>query len=320
MKNNNNIKLGKKIAKKFNKQNGIITYSGTLALEIALVNLNLEKNSYVLVSSLVCYSLINTIKKVGLKPIIVNPKNSITIEDEDIEKVLKKIDIKCILLVHQYGLINRIKKIKYKNLGIKIIEDVAQCFDINNKYYEVGTNSDYVITSFGKNKPLSYGIGGAILFDKEINNVDFYDNESRNKDFPLLSYSYPLCDEIDCKDLFNIGKENIKEQRKNAKEYYMFFKNKNFEIAYNKYDCYHRFIILTNDYNMYFHISSSFKKEKFAFQMSHEIELYELPLSRGSIYFDNSIEKKYMLLFRTRNINIKKQLEILKNIFNDVFY
>lgn len=315
----NNIKLGKKIAKKFNKENGIITYSGTLALEVALTNLHLDKNSYVLVSSLVCYSIVNTIRKIGLKPIILNPGNLVSLTDEDIEKVLKKYDIKCILLVHQYGIINRIKKVKYKNLGIKIIEDVAQCFDINNNYYEIGTNSDYVITSFGKTKPLSYGIGGAVLFDKEIQNVDFYDNNSRNKDCILLSYSYPLCEEIDYKDLFKKGKNNIKEQRNNSKEYYKYLKDKEFEIVYNKDDCFHRFIILTSDYNMYFNLVNHLKKEEFCFQIPHEIELYELPISKESIYIDNSEEKKYMLLFRTRNIDIEKQMKILKKIFKDAF-
>ena len=213
MEMDSNKKIGKIIARKFNKKNGIITYSGTLALEVALNNLRLEKNSLVLVSSLVCYSIVNTIEKVGYHAVIVNPKNSLFLQDEDIDVVLKKYDIKCILLVHQYGIINRINKKKYQDLNIRIIEDIAQCYDVKSSYYEIGKNSDFVITSFGKTKPLSFGIGGAVLFDQEINNVDFYDNDSRNSKELLLSYSYPLCDKINIKELFKIGKENIKEQR-----------------------------------------------------------------------------------------------------------
>ena len=96
---NDNRLLGNKIAKIFNKKNGVITYSGTLALEISLINLKLKKNSIVLVSSLVCYSIINTIKKLNLIPLIVVPKNYFSLTDEDIDNALKKYEVKCILLV-----------------------------------------------------------------------------------------------------------------------------------------------------------------------------------------------------------------------------
>ena len=315
---NDNRLLGNKIAKIFNKKNGVITYSGTLALEISLINLKLKKNSIVLVSSLVCYSIINTIKKLNLIPLIVVPKNYFSLTDEDVDNALKKYEVKCILLVHQYGIINTINKQKYKNKNLKIIEDVAQCFDIDNNYYPVGLYSDYVITSFGKTKPLSYGIGGAVLSDLDFDNIDYYDNESRENDNILLSYSYPLSNEINYKELINIGKKNIKEQRNNSKYYINFFKNTKYTINDNLKNCFHRFIVLIDNYDEYLKIVEYLKINSFEFQTMHSKELIDLDKFKDSLYINNN-EKKYYILIRTRNIDLQKQKEVLKHLKEMLF-
>ena len=60
----NNKLLGEKFAQDFNKKYGIITYSGTLAIEIALSSLGLKKGDKILVLSEICYSIVNTILSV----------------------------------------------------------------------------------------------------------------------------------------------------------------------------------------------------------------------------------------------------------------
>ena len=123
---NYNSLLGSKLAKYFNKKYGIITYSGTLAIEVALKSLKLKRKSKVLISSNVCYSIINTVLKLGLVPVIKTPNNGLFFTNDDIDVVIDKEIIDCILLVHQFGILNNISKRKYKKLNIKIIEDVAQ--------------------------------------------------------------------------------------------------------------------------------------------------------------------------------------------------
>ena len=99
---NENYQLGLKFAKDFNKKYGIITYSGTLAIEIALSSLNLDKYSKILVLSEVCYSIVNTILKLGLTPVIVVPENGLYLTDCDVDKVLKKENIDLKFLKHYY--------------------------------------------------------------------------------------------------------------------------------------------------------------------------------------------------------------------------
>lgn len=154
---NYNSLLGSKLAKYFNKKYGIITYSGTLAIEVALKSLRLKRKSKVLITSNVCYSIINTVLKLGLVPVIKTPNNGLFFTNDDIDMVIDKEIIDCILLVHQFGILNNISKRKYKKLNIKIIEDVAQTWDLkdNNGINNIGIDSDIVVTSFGSTKPIS---------------------------------------------------------------------------------------------------------------------------------------------------------------------
>ena len=115
-----NLALGSKFAKNFNKKYGVVTYSGTLAIEIALQSLGLKQKAKILVSSNVCYSIINTIIKLNMVPVIKLPQNNLFLTDSDIKEVFTKQRIDCILLVHQFGLFNNIDILMYKNMGIKI--------------------------------------------------------------------------------------------------------------------------------------------------------------------------------------------------------
>ena len=83
----NNLKLGKELACYFNKKYGVITYSGTLAIEVAL-SLVFNENDNILISSEVCYSIVNTILKLKMNPIIVKPKNNIFLTYEDIDNAI----------------------------------------------------------------------------------------------------------------------------------------------------------------------------------------------------------------------------------------
>ena len=104
-----------------------------------------------------CYSIINTVLKLGLVPVIKTPNNGLFFTNDDIDVVIDKEIIDCILLVHQFGILNNISKRKYKKLNIKIIEDVAQAWDLkdNNGMNNIGIDSDIVVTSFGSTKPIS---------------------------------------------------------------------------------------------------------------------------------------------------------------------
>lgn len=319
---NDNKLLGEKFAHQFNKKYGIITYSGTLAIEVALSNLGLVKGDKVLVLSDVCYSIVNTILKLNLIPVIVNPKNGLYLTDEDVDNVLSKQSVNCILLVHQYGILNIINLEKYKKNGIKIIEDVAQAWKIGNADYKIGEHSDIVVTSFGKTKPLSYGIGGGIFFDDEsiFEMIDYCDNESRENEDILLSYTYPLCEKINFDDLKLIADNIVMEQRKNSERYKDYF-SKYSEIKYvesNDNNVWHRFPIWFADEQIYNSIINKLNCTELEYQLPHEIGLSELKRNKNCILYNYVTKPKRVILLRTRNINIDKQIKILKRIIDNL--
>ena len=323
---NYNLLIGSKFARKFNKTDGVITYSGTLAIEIALCCLNLPNNSKVLVSSNVCYSIVNTILKLNLVPVLKIPKNNLFFTDEDVLEVLNSQNISCILLVHQFGLLNEIDKIKYRNKGIKIIEDIAQAWSIDNRNqnYIIGENSDIVVTSFGITKPISYGIGGGLFFNKKqfLEKIDFYDNFSREKNPILLSYTYPLCSKMNYNKLKNIADSVVEEQRNNAKEYSNILKKQE-KIKFLDSNIYignvwHRFPIWVEDQTLYNKIVQLLKYSNLEYQLEHEIKLEDLPICINCIKIENKCNKFYPILLRTRNLNIIKQLDELNHLIKSI--
>ncbi len=314
--------LGEKFAHDFNKKYGIITYSGTLAIEVALSNLNLKENAKVLIISEVCYSIANTILKLGFVPVIVVPQNELYLTNEDIDSVLNNEHIDCILLVHQYGILNNVDLKKYKLQGIKIIEDVAQAWSIKGDKYTVGKYSDIVVTSFGKTKPISYGIGGGLFFnDKKIfETVDYYDNNSRDSKGLLLSYTYPLCSEIKYMDLKKTADRVVNEQRNNSKKYYNLLKNNTVIkcMKYEKGNVWHRFPIWVEDYKQYIKLINILKDTDLEYQLLHKINLIDLRRNENCIKHNNRAIQRYIILLRTRNVDINKQIIILNGIINNM--
>lgn len=318
----NNKLLGEKFAQDFNKKYGIITYSGTLAIEIALSSLGLKKGDKILVLSEICYSIVNTILKLDLIPVIVTSENGLYLTDDDVDKVLDKQNIDCIILVHQYGILNKINLKKYKNMGIKIIEDVAQAWSIGNSDYKIGEYSDIVVTSFGKSKPLSYGIGGGLFFDQEsiFDSLDYYDNESRKKEGILFSYTYPLCECVEYDKLKIIANNIVQEQRTNAKQYYDLIKDNDIIqcIKYDDKNVWHRFPIWVDNEYFYNKIIKELNNTDLQYQLLHEINLIDLKRNKNCIKYNNQNNSKYVILLRTRNVDINKQIEILKRIIDNI--
>lgn len=319
---NDNILLGKKIAHNFNKKYGVITYSGTLAIEAALSSLRLKNGDKVLVLSEVCYSIVNTILKLNLIPVIVISQNGLYLTDDDIDKVFNKHKIDCILLVHQYGILNNVNLKKYKANGVKIIEDVAQAWSIGNTKYKIGEYSDIVVTSFGKTKALSYGIGGGLFFNQKtiFDNFDYYDNESREKKEILLSYTYPLCECIEYDKLKLTADNIVREQRNNAKKYYDLFKNNNIIkcIKYDDMHVWHRYPIWVDDDILYSKIVFELEETNLKYQLLHETSLINLRRNKNCIKYNNQKNSRYVILLRTRDVDINEQVKILKKIIDNI--
>ena len=144
--------------------------SGTDALAISLMCLNIGKGDEVITTSLTAYPTITGILNSGAKPVLVDVYKSNALMD--VEKIEAKINkkTKAIMPVHLYGQscdMNMITKIAKKH-NLAVVEDCAQATGALYKGKKVGTIGDCGAFSFYPTKNLgAYGDGGAIVTNSE---------------------------------------------------------------------------------------------------------------------------------------------------------
>ena len=168
------LELEKMISTYLNCKHCIMTTSGTTAIILALMALELELDDEVLVPNFTMIATINSIKMLNLKPIIIDIDEDTGTVNLDIIKQNITNKTKCVIHV---SLNNRYKNIEeivsYCNQNtIYLIEDSAQSLGckINNK--NLGTFGDMGCFSLSTPKIISTGQGGFIATNNDnFNNV-----------------------------------------------------------------------------------------------------------------------------------------------------
>ncbi len=307
---NINESKGNYIASKIGLKNGVIVNSGTIALLSALKLANIGCNDKVLINGYCCYSLYEAIKNVGAEPIILVPKNFYQLTDDEIINTIKKYNIKCYIAAHQYGIVQNIKNIRETLPDLKIIEDIAQAWNVKASGESIGKYSDYVVTSFGETKPLSYGQAGAVFSNNELHPYfDFHDKESRKSQNILLPYALYMCDDIDEKKLVTCANDIVEKQRNIAKILTNYFiDNENVIIHQdNNLDesTFQRFPVIVSNPKYKNEIEKNLNDNNILFQWQNDKEVWELDMvKRTDTKVIHTVEKPIYALIRTRQNNI----------------
>ena len=180
----------------------IMTTSGTSALILSLLSLNIGKNDDVIVPNYTMIATINSIKIIGATPIIIDvDKNTGTISKEIIKNNITP-NTKAILHV---SLNNRTKNIveivNYcKDNNLFLIEDSAQslgCF-LNKKH--IGTYGNIGCFSLSTPKIISTGQGGFLLTNddklyKKINMIkNFGRKEGGSEVYEIFGLNFKFTD------------------------------------------------------------------------------------------------------------------------------
>ena len=150
--------------KKFNSNKILLTTSGTSALEMAAILLDIKDGDEVIMPSYTFVSTADAFVMVGAKVVFVdiNPK-TMNIDENEIEKAITP-KTKAIVVVHYAGIspdMDKIMKIA-KEHNLKVVEDAAQGFMAKYKEKYLGTIGDLGCYSFHETKNYSMGEGGAI--------------------------------------------------------------------------------------------------------------------------------------------------------------
>ena len=249
--------------KKYKSKYGVAVGSGTDALLISLMSLNIKRGDEVITAANTAIPTISAIVNSGAKPVLVDINEDYLIDTNQIEKKITK-KTRVIIPVHLYGQscdMEKITKIakKYK---LKIIEDCAQAQGAKFKKKFVGTFGTFGCFSFYPTKILGgYGDGGFILtnsykFYSNIKKIRFYGidtvdkkNKFFNKYYSNLNGINSRLDEINSKILdFKLSKIDnfISKRRLIAKTYNNELKNTKLtlpNINKDKFDVFHLYTV-----------------------------------------------------------------------------
>jgi aminotransferase EvaB len=291
--------------KKYKSKYGVAVGSGTDALLISLMSINIKNGDEVITASNTAIPTISAIVNSGARPVLVDIKEDYLIDTDKIEKKITK-KTKAIIPVHLYGKscdMDKIIKIsnKYK---LSIIEDCAQSqgAKFNNKF--VGTFGSLGCFSFYPTKILGgYGDGGFILTNNfklysNIKKIRFYGidtidkkNNFYNKYYANINGLNSRLDEINSKILnFKLSKIDkfILKRRNIAKIYDKELKNTGLKLPIinnNKFDVYHLYTVFHKKRDL---IIKKLLKEKIQSRI-----IYPFPIHKMKAYSNFFTNEKY---------------------------
>ncbi len=168
--------LEKRVADYCGRRYAIGVSSGSDALLISLLSLNLKKGDEVITTPFTFISTASAIIHAGLRPIFVDIDESYNIDVEKIEDAISK-KTRVIIPVHLFGQCAKMKEILQlkEKYNLKIIEDSAQAigaeYPLNGKIKKTCSMGDMGCLSFYPTKNLGgFGDGGMII----SNNAETY--------------------------------------------------------------------------------------------------------------------------------------------------
>jgi len=231
---------------------GVGVNSGTDALQIILMSLNIGKGDEVITTSNTAVPTVSAIVSCNAKPVFVD----INEQDYliDVKKIEKKISkrTKAIIPINLYGQCANYKKLKMiaKKYKIHIVEDCAQ--STGSRYYEKPSGSFGIMSAFSfyPTKNLgAYGDAGMIV----TNNFKLYKRAKMLRKYGMSKLYYSNFHDINSRldevqaaiinsKLKNFNKSIIK-RRKIAKMYKEGIANKNIILPSENNNCYHSYYV-----------------------------------------------------------------------------
>ena len=236
-----------KISKISNDSHVAVLNSGTAAIHLALILLDVRIGDNVLCSSFTFAASTNPIVYLGAKPVFIDSEKDtwnmcpILLENAIIELSLKDKKPKAIILVHLYGYpakMNEILAIS-KKYNIPLIEDAAEAIGSSYNGIPLGTFGDLGVFSFNGNKIITTSSGGAILSSnkKFIDKAKFLSTQARDEyphyEHSEIGYNYRMsniCAAI------GLGQIEVLKERVDKRRYiFDFYKEKLLDIKEIKF-------------------------------------------------------------------------------------
>lgn len=218
--------------------------SGTSAIHIALILLNVKPNDDVICQSLTFSASANPIIYMGANPVFVDSEMDtwnlcpIALEEAIIAGINKGKKPKAIIAVCIYGMPYKVDEIRAvaDRYNIPIIDDSAEALGSSYKNVKCGTFGDLSVLSFNGNKIITSSGGGALVVknkkykDKAVFLSTQSKDEAPHYEHSELGYNYRLsnvCAGIG-RGQMEVLEERIQQRRVNHQFYTDIFQNVEF--------------------------------------------------------------------------------------------
>lgn len=200
--------------------------SGTSALHLALLGMEIGPGDEVIIPTYVCTALLNAVRYVNAAPVLADiDPNTLNLDPEDIKRKLRP-QTRAIIVPHLFGMAADIEPLL--KLGVPIIEDCAHAVGATYHKQKIGSFGHAAIFSFYATKMMTSGEGGMVLSNcaellEKIRDIRQYDNRADTR----LRYNYKLMDIQAAIGLTQLEKlpDFIERRRSIAKDYNSGFKN-----------------------------------------------------------------------------------------------
>ena len=244
----NVLNFEKNFAKKFKTKYAIACNSGTDALLLSLLCLNIKKGDEIITTPFTYFSTAEVIVQCGAKPVFVDiDPLTFNIDYSLIEQAITK-KTKAIMPVHIFGQSANMFKIKKiaRDYNLRVIEDCAQSIGSSYKKILTGTFGDFGCYSFFPTKNLgAVGDAGITITSnkqhaEKIRKLRNHGGIDRNK-HEILGFNSRM-DEIQAA-ILNIKLKYLDkyngQRNKIAKLYKSLIKNESIKIPSNDSNTYH---------------------------------------------------------------------------------
>lgn len=158
-----------KLAEYNGVRHAIAVSSGTAALHLSLLALDIKEGDEVIVPAFTFPATANVVELVGAKPVFVDiDLSDFCIDVNKIEEVVSK-DTKAIIPVHEFGQAAKMNDIINiaQRYGLKIIEDAACALGTEFENKKAGTFGELGCFSFHPRKTITTGEGGAVVTEDD---------------------------------------------------------------------------------------------------------------------------------------------------------
>ena len=174
-------------------RHAVATNSGTSALHLVLLALDIGPGDEVIIPSYVCCALLNAVNYTGARPVLVDiVPETFNIDPSEVKTKISN-RTKAIIVPHLFGLPADLDQLL--DLDVPLIEDCAQALGAEFDNRTVGTFGVAAIYSFYATKVMSTGEGGMVVtgsgdIANRIKDLKTYDQKKNYS----VRYNYKMTD------------------------------------------------------------------------------------------------------------------------------